>query len=50
MDKVPNNGERLAVSIGSKSEFDTILARPAAISADRSDRTPSDISWSDVGT
>ena len=50
MDKVPNNSTALAAFIARKAEFDAILARLAALSAEHFNCTPDEVSWADVGT
>jgi hypothetical protein len=50
MRKSPDNSEALATFIARKTEFDTILARLAALSTDHFNRAPDDVTWADVGT
>jgi hypothetical protein len=50
MRKSPENGEALAAFIAGKTEIDAILARLAALSTDHFNRSPTDVTWADVGT
>jgi hypothetical protein len=50
MRKSPDNSQALAAFIARKTEIDTILARLSVLSAEHFNRTPKEVTWSDVGS
>jgi hypothetical protein len=50
MHKSRDNSQALAIFIVRKGEFDAILARLTALSAEHVGREPDAVAWSDVGT